>query len=49
MIHSSLTRQQLPTNFRKGGMKKLMEDEEFARNVQATYFATSAGIHVKEG
>jgi hypothetical protein len=30
-------------------MKKLMEDEEFVRNVQATYFATSAGIRVEEG
>jgi hypothetical protein len=29
-------------------MKKLMEDES-ARNVQATYFATSAGIRVEEG
>lgn len=48
MIHNSITGQQISTNFTKGGMKKLMEDAA-TYNVQATYFASSAGIRVEEG
>ena len=46
-IHSSETRQPLKTNFGKGGMKKVMEDEE-SKNVQAMYFSTTSGLKVDD-
>ena len=48
MAHNSIKGQQLSTNFTKGEMKKLMEDAA-ARNLQATYYASSTGIRVEEG
>ena len=47
LIHSSVTRQPLKTNFGRGGMKKLLEEEEL-RHAQAIFHSTSAAIRLYE-
>ena len=45
MIHSSETRKPLRPNFGRGGLKRIVEEEE-ARHVEAMHYAASAGIRV---
>ena len=45
MIHSSETRKPLRVNFGRGGLKKIIEEED-ARHVEAMHYAASAGIRV---
>ena len=45
MIHSSETRKPLRVNFGRGGLKKIVEEED-ARHVEAMHYAASAGIRV---
>ena len=47
-IHSSETRLPLRTNFRRGGMRRIMEEAETTRT-QVVYQPTSTFIHVGEG
>ena len=47
LIHSSVTRQPLKTNFGRGGMKKLLEEEEL-RHAQAIFHSSSAAIRLIE-
>ena len=47
-IHSSETRLPLRTNFRRGGMRRIMEDAETTRT-QDVYQPTTTVIHVGEG
>ena len=47
-IHSSETRLPLRTNFRRGGMRRIIEDAEITRT-QVVYQPTTTVIHVGEG
>ena len=45
MIHMSETKKPLGVNFGRGGLKKVMEEED-ARHMEAMHYVTSAGIRV---
>ena len=45
MTHSSETRKPLRANFGRGGLKKIVEEED-ARHVEAMHYAASAEIRV---